>query len=370
VRFLYCTPYPVLAENSGAARRVLGIARALAGAGHEVRLLSPPDRDEVPAPQGTLTHRHYRVSHRGAYFANRALARVLRQQRDWQADLLIAAFPYQVLMLRRHCAATGTPLVYDAHNLEAVRFRELGGLLTPTLVRWAERGMIDAARAVLAVSEADRAAFRSYHGTESLLLENGVDTQRFTPAAADAPPPAGIDPRRRQRTALFFGAFDYAPNREALRDLLRLDWPLRTPGLPPTQLLVIGRRAPSWAHGHHGVRVLGAVERIEPYVSAANIVLAPLSSGGGTRLKIIEALACAQVVLATHFGAEGLAADERAGLYRCSREQFGKALRALLRQPLAPGANAAGRHWALGRDWRQLVATIDWGALARVEVRP
>jgi glycosyltransferase involved in cell wall biosynthesis len=228
------------------------------------------------------------------------------------------------------------------------------------LVRRAEARLARHARALLAVSPEDQRAFSAIYRRTAVLLPNGVDTRLFTPGLADGDLRQGLH-LGDGRVALYCGSFDYGPNREALDHLLRLDWPLRTPGRPDAHLLVIGRRPPRHAKSRHGVAVAGEVDDVVPYLRLAHLVLAPLKRGGGTRLKIIEALACGQEVLSTRFGAGGICADGVAGLHLCEPQEFDSRLRALLDSSISPGGNAEGREWALGMDWRSLVGAVDWG---------
>jgi hypothetical protein len=94
------------------------------------------------------------------------------------------------------------------------------------------------------------------------------------------------------------------------------------------------------------------------------LVLAPLTSGGGTRLKIIEALACGQHVLSTSFGAAGLSSQPVPGLQLCELAEFPAQLQHRLQGRLQPGSNTAGRRWATGMSWRSLVSNINWHAIA------
>jgi glycosyltransferase involved in cell wall biosynthesis len=215
------------------------------------------------------------------------------------------------------------------------------------------------ARALLAVSPEDQLAFRAIYRRAAVLLPNGVDTRVFAPGRADGDLRRGLH-LGDGRVALYCGSFDYGPNREALAHLLRLDWPLRTPGRADTHLVVVGRRPPRQAKSRLGVHVAGEVEDVVPYLRLAHLVLAPLTRGGGTRLKIIEALACGQEVLSTRFGAAGICGDGVAGLHLCEPQEFDTRLRALLDSPIAPGGNAEGREWALGMDWHSLVGVISW----------
>jgi glycosyltransferase involved in cell wall biosynthesis len=364
VRILATSPYRVWPADSGPAARTLGIARTLAEMGHEVTLLgsgAPSARD--PAPPVRL--RSYAAHGRLGHFTNRDFRRAYRRELAERPDLVISSYPYQALMLVGPAARACVPIVYDAQNVEADRFRRLGRPLRARVVRRAETLLCSRARAILAVTVEDQALIERYYGRRSVLLPNGVDLARFQPGAPDRTllDRYGLQDRR---VALFFGSLDYGPNRDALRFLVRDAWPVVRDRVPAAGLLVVGRQPPEWARGVPGVVVAGPVDDIVAHIRLAHVVAVPLSAGGGMRLKVVEALACGQTVLSTPFGATGLAADGE-GLLLAERDRFAVRLAELLERSATPGANAAARRLAACFDWRRLVARVDWEALA---VRP
>jgi glycosyltransferase involved in cell wall biosynthesis len=311
------------------------------------------------AAHGPLGH-FFNVDFRRAY---------RRELAERRPDLVVASYPYQAFMLLGPSARAAVPVVYDAQNVEAHRFRSLGRPLEAQAVRAAEAFLCSRARAILAVSAEDQELLEKYYGRRALLLPNGVDVARFRPAARD---PDLVDRYglRGRRVALFFGWLDYPPNRDALRYLVREAWPAVRARVSGAVLLVVGHHPPEWARGAEGVVVAGPVEDIVAHIRLAHVVAVPLAAGGGMRLKIVEALACGQTVLSTRFGATGLPADGE-GLLLAERDEFASRLARLLLDTPAPGANAAARRLAAGFDWRRLVARVDWkalaGRLARVE---
>ena len=363
MRILLTTPYTLWPESSGGARRTLGVARALAALGHDVSLLCC---GEPPPPKvlGTIGRAcGYLGGGRIGHFFNPRFARALEAALQQGQDMVLAAFPYQAQMLVRACRRHRIALVYDAHNFEAERFANMGNPLVAGLVGVAERHLARYAQAVLAVSDAEQLALQArYHCTVE-VLRNGVDADTFVPAAPDQDLVDRLGLRGR-RVALFCGSFDYRPNREALARLFEIDWPIRLPGMADTHLLLVGRDLPDDCRGRRGVVVTGEVDDVVPYLRLAHLVLAPLSSGGGTRLKIIEALACGQQVLSTPFGAAGLSGVPIPGLSLCEQALFPQQLRSRLELPIEPGSNDAGHHWARSLSWQTLVAGVDWLRLA------
>lgn len=363
MRILLTTPYTLSPESSGGARRTLGVARALAALGHDVSLLcsgEPPP----PTALGAIGRAcGYPGGGRIGHFFNPRFARALEAALQQGQDMVLAAFPYQAQMLVRACQRHRVALVYDAHNCEAERFASMGNPLVSGLVGVAERHLSRCAQAVLAVSVDDRRALQARYHCPVELLPNGVDVDAFTPAVPDQDLIDRLGLRGR-RVALFCGSFDYRPNREALARLFETDWPIRLPGMADTYLLLVGRDLPDDCRGRQGVVAAGEVDDVVPYLRLAHLVLAPLSSGGGTRLKIIEALACGQQVLSTRFGAAGLSAHPIPGMSLCEQALFPQQLRTKLEVPIEPGGNDAGHRWARSLSWQTLVAAVDWLHLA------
>jgi sugar transferase (PEP-CTERM/EpsH1 system associated) len=156
---------------------------------------------------------------------------------------------------------------------------------------------------VLAVSEADRDTFaRLYPGAAKRPIEivaTGVDTQFFAPAPSEAS----------SRDLVFTGSMDWLPNEDAMLYFCRDILPLIRAREPAVSLSIVGR-APTPAvqklAAEHGIVVTGRVDDVRPFMRDAAVYIVPLRIGGGTRLKIFEAMAMGKAVVSTTVGAEGL----------------------------------------------------------------
>jgi glycosyltransferase involved in cell wall biosynthesis len=131
------------------------------------------------------------------------------------------------------------------------------------------------------------------------VVENGVDTARFAPAGTTGP----------RRRLIFVGSLDYYPNIEAVTWFTRRIWPGLRQRFPEWQLVLVGAN-PSPAvrelRNEPKVEVTGTVPDVRPYYQDAIASVVPLHTGGGTRLKILEAMASGVPVVSTTLGAEGL----------------------------------------------------------------
>lgn len=163
-----------------------------------------------------------------------------------------------------------------------------------------ERRMLRAFRYVTAVSEKDAQVFRRLSpATEVIVVPNGADLTRFTPVT-------GADDGR---TVTMMGTMAYLPNRDGAIYFHQAIWPSVRALCPPARLVVLGHQAPArlpQLRGSAGVEVKEPVGDIEPDLAAATIVVVPLRAGGGTRIKILEALAMGKPVVTTSVGCEGL----------------------------------------------------------------
>ncbi|BAJ01532.1 glycosyltransferase [Shewanella violacea] len=154
-----------------------------------------------------------------------------------------------------------------------------------------------------------------------LVLENGFDRHYFHPQQK----PVNSHP-----TLVFTGTMDYPPNVDGMRWFMQKIWPLILAKLPNAKLLIVGTRPTaevySWQDGERVV-VTGEVPDIRPYYAMADVYICPLRIGGGTRLKLVEALAMERPVVSTRVGAQGLAlCDQQHICYADNASQFANSI--------------------------------------------
>ncbi|MHB1354409.1 MAG: glycosyltransferase [Anaerolineae bacterium] len=213
--------------------------------------------------------------------------------------------------------AARPPMLFDAYNAEWLLQLRAAQTDWRKVSRWPaalystmqsqrlrsyERRICLAARQVLAVSQADAAALQQLDADITpRVLPNGVDTERNRP---------GLPPDDITHPALVFtGKLDYRPNSDAALWFADKVWPLIRARKPLAQWYLVGKNPGQQLAALaklDGVHVTGYVPEIQPYLAAADCYIAPLRVGGGTRLKLLEALACGLPIVATSQGAEGL----------------------------------------------------------------
>ena len=155
---------------------------------------------------------------------------------------------------------------------------------------------------VIAVSEVDRDTFRDTYGVAQVSsIPTGVDVDFFHPSASGAGAP---------RELVFVGSMDWMPNVDAVAWFVTDILPLVRRHVPDASLSIVGRdptrTVRELAARVPGVAVTGTVPDVRPYLERCAAVVVPLRIGGGTRLKIFEAMAMEKAVVSTHIGAEGL----------------------------------------------------------------
>ena len=296
------------------------------------------------------------------------MARRIREITSHQHfEVLHVEFPFLAPYLSAISPRCRARRVLSTHNVDSLRFeRELeispwGGrrlvILADRLLfpHW-ERDAVRRFDSVVTVSDADRLWIeRNAPGVPVFLAPNGVDVDHYRPIG-----PAAATP-----TVVFTGSMNYPPNQDAviwfadnvveqLRTKLgeiRFD----VVGADPSPAVRALCRRP-------GVRVTGAVPDVRPYLADSIALVVPLRSGGGTRLKILEAMAMARPVVSTAIGAEGLKVTHgRDILIADDPERLAEEIATLARVPeLGARLGAAARQLVVSEyDWRICLRGLD-----------
>ena len=217
--------------------------------------------------------------------------------------------------------------------------------------RW-ERRVLSQASAVAAVTEADARVMERLSGGQPVgVVANGVDTRAFS----QVEPAVGSD------KVLFVGNYEYAPNVDAIEWALTEVFPRLWRQRPGARFIVCGHAMPeAWRHRFTDARIewRGYVPDLAEVQAEAAAFLAPLRFGGGSKLKVLEALAAGLPLVSTLEGVSGL--DVVDGVHAHlggTAEALAGALAAVLGQP--DHARALG---AAGRE--HVAARFDWSASA------
>jgi sugar transferase (PEP-CTERM/EpsH1 system associated) len=203
------------------------------------------------------------------------------------------------------------------------------------------------------VSERDAEWFRNQTTAQQVhVVPNGVDLDYFQPCTQP----------EEHNTLIHAGSMDWRPNVDAVMYFLREIYPSILQRAPDVQFLIVGRNpadsVASFASRYQGVHITGTVEDTRPFVCKSGVFVVPLRVGGGSRLKILNALAMGKAVVSTSIGAEGLDVEDGKHLLLADTpETFTERTVALLRDP--------AKRRRLGIAGRALVeARSGWDAVA------
>lgn len=234
-----------------------------------------------------------------------------------RAQALIAEAPYDLLIcdfvqMARNAFELDVPakLLFQ-HNVEAQIFerhaKSDASWARRALMRqqWKKMRRFESAAGsqfdgVVAVSPQDRAIFQRDYGWQHVqTIDTAVDVDYFQP---DGEPTDS-------QSVVFVGSMDWLPNQDGVRFFVEKIWPLVREARPEAIFQIVGRNptpAIRKLGAIPGVEVLGTVPDVRPPQREAAVVVVPLLVGGGTRLKIFEAMAMGKAIVSTALGAEGL----------------------------------------------------------------
>lgn len=375
-------PYPA---HQGTTLRNFGLLNGLAGRGHKVSLLTfeddrPPDDESY----GLLKElcEHFAL----AQFPTRStINRIVdlaqghtdMARRLWsdgfraRLELLTELNQFDIIHIEGIEMAPYIPyikgdakVIYDAHNAEYALQQRIAerasspvrrlysGIQAARLKQW-EAEVCTVCDHVIAVSERDADHLRALNAeTPITVLSNAIDTNDYSIATV----PADIS-----RPALVFtGKMDFRPNVDAALWFADAILPLIHQQQPGVEFVIVGK------HPHPNLAVLrskehivltGFVPEIEPYMAAADVYIAPLRMGSGTRFKLLQAMAMKRPIVSTTIGAEGLDVIDKIHLFLADTpESFAEAVLNVLSQPK--------ESQTMTQDAYQLVTQrYDWAAI-------
>lgn len=326
-------PYPPI---DGGSKAMHNLTRGLVDAGHLVKVLciSTPKNDlkldELPAEYrertniesvfvdtslnvvdaftDLITADNYNISR---FFSPDMDIRLIRLLTEQKFDIIqlesLFMTPY-IPTVRRY---TNAPIILRSHNLEhVIQDRIASGernflkrpyrkFLAKQLHTY-EMEMLDRVDGVVAISPLDAEHFME-HGTRTpvITIPFGVEPSEYEP-----------DDRVRSGPPVFFhlGSMDWLPNEEGIRWLLDTVWPKVLLKRPNAKLHLAGNKMPAdlLEREQKGVTIKGRVKSALDYMRSKQVMVVPLFSAGGMRVKIIEGMALGKVVIATPIGAEGI----------------------------------------------------------------
>lgn len=341
------------------------VARAASSWGGRVEIIGVPlgiRNSPLRLIRGLVTRKPIQYWNQQSAAAHAAVARLIAE-RDYTVGVAVTTFMWPYLA----SLPPGVPRIVDTHNVDSVNMDRYVTSLVPGPKRWyavrtaanlrhLEREVCGAADQVWVCSR-EEAATLAASGVPSpvMVVANGVDTVRFCPGE-NAPDPCRL---------LFFGKLDYFPNHDAVMYCLREILPQIRATVPEAELQVVGAGASPVLReaiaAAPGATLVGRVDDVAAAIAGAAVVVVPLRAGGGTRLKILEAMAVARPVVSTTVGAEGLGMTDGEELRLADDPaQFAERVVGLLRDPeFANRLGARGRTAVQEKfDWKGIRARM------------
>ena len=400
---LFLTPQLPYPPEKGTALRNWGLVSGLA-ARHEITVLSFVDPGQSPEPAGPLSAvcrveaieppartlrdrlRNMLTTRQPDMALRLASEAYARRLADWLAQERFDVVHVEGIEMAPYLDVIGEgapsrPLViFDDHNCEYLLQQRvfLTDLRIPSrwpgaaysFVQWQRLRRYEArvcrrADRVLAVSEADAAALHKLvPDLEVTVIPNGIDTQIYHPEISGLPTPDSqlLTPNS---TLVFTGTMDFRPNVDAVLWFAREVLPRVRAAVPEVRLVVVGQRPHrrlDVLRDDPAVTLTGWVADTRPHIAQAAVYVAPLRMGGGTRLKLLEAMAMGKPVVATRLGAEGFpVTDGRELLLADTPAEFAEAVVDLLGAPeRRAGLGQACRAFVEERyDWRVIVPQVE-----------
>jgi len=384
MKILWLKAGKLLPVDSGGKIRSYNILRHLARR-HKVTLLSyyggrrDPDYEsaieqQLPgartihtaAPEGTIAQSVdyiLRLPSPAPYAVRKFTDSKVRQEvsqllGDGSMDVAVCDFLSASLNFQQ---SLSTPVVLFQHNVETVLWQRMAntekspirklsyGIEARKMAAY-ETNTLRRFQHIIAVSDNDRNEMLKLEpGCSITVVPTGVDIEKYpvVPSASGDPP-----------IIVFTGSMDWEPNIDAMEYFCQEIWPTVLAQYPNARFQIVGRSPHPRVRrlGSNSIEVTGTVPSVADYLQSATVVIVPLRIGGGTRLKIYEAMAMGKAMVSTSVGAEGL--DVSHGhdvLIADDAPSFAAAILQVLRDPHlrrryeANAAATAGRY-----DWSQI----------------
>jgi polysaccharide biosynthesis protein PslH len=389
MRILFLSPRQCWPPRSGAKLREFHLAAALGRRAELTHVFFSPPGSESPGPADLpFAQKILAVPQPKGYTAGRILRGLFSKKwplpiLNYTSDAMMAALEttmrkqeFDLIHLDSiHMAAyvpmlsraKNLPVIYDWHNIESEAMRRYSkhspsvlraryAAMTAGRLESLEDKILKESYGHLVCSQREREELlRRVPSARIAVIENGVDSGAFAETAA-----AGGERRR----IVFVGWMAYHANAEAAIFFARNIWPGISRQFPQWTLTLVGLDPTPVVRALHGsgnIEVTGTVPDVRPYYAEAVAALVPLRVGGGTRLKILEAMAAGVPVISTALGAEGLAVSPGRDLLIADRDEDWLAhLQTLVQNSgMRRELVAAGRALVCERyDWQVLGRTL------------
>jgi glycosyltransferase involved in cell wall biosynthesis len=249
------------------------------------------------------------------YSSREAVRRIRELCATGRFDLIVCDYLVSMIHLLALRSEISIPIVLFQHNVESLLWKRRLNCARNRIARsiYARQWQLTTAfedtcarlvQGQIVVSEDERRYFAEGRGMTNVLgaVPTGVDFEYYLPS--QAPEPA------EPLTMAFLGSMDWYANEDAVQYFARDIFPIIKNTLPAARFLIIGRNPPAsirrLSSADGSIEVTGTVPDVRPHLRGASLMVLPLRIGGGTRIKLFEAMAMGLPVVSTTIGAEGL----------------------------------------------------------------
>jgi len=260
-----------------------------------------------------------------------ALERVLNEKKP---DLICCEWSPYAIFIRD---VTGPKKMIVAHNIEGHIWQRYWENEKQPFKKWYirnqwkkmesfERAAFGWADGATAVSDIEAREIQQLNQNIQVeVVDNGVDLEYFSPQENNF----------QSKQLVFVGSMNWRPNQDCVQHLVRDILPIVKKTEPDVSAVIVGQKPPREIlelNNPPGVKITGRVDDVRPFIENGTVYTVPLRIGGGTRLKILEAMAMKKAVVSTTIGAEGLdIIDGENILLADSAEEFAEKTLLLLR---------------------------------------
>lgn len=302
------------------------------------------------------------------YRSSLATNQIAKLEREYNYDIVVADF----LSMTPNIMAAGiepAKIIVFQHNVESQiwkrHFESSKNILLRAYmyVQWRryhrfERQTCADFKGIIAVSEDDASRFREEFGLSNVLghVPTGVDVGFFSELGYSPEP----------RHLVFLGSMDWMPNIDGVLEFVRTTYPRIRSQCAGVRLTIVGRNPTpavrALQDSDPSIQVTGTVDDVRPYMSRASVSVVPLRVGGGTRIKIFEAMAMGIPVVSSTIGAEGLPVEDGSNIFVADDpETFAQRVVALLQDSSrARSMGNAGKLMVSEKfSWRTAVGQFD-----------
>jgi sugar transferase (PEP-CTERM/EpsH1 system associated) len=397
MRILYVAPKIPWPATDGGRIAIYELVRHMTERGHQAAFLgfgTPQAADELRAHAGLLWARA--VSHNTATNPFSALWNLLsplpytaaKYKSGAMADAIHTALQEELFDLvqleNTHMAhylglvqKHNKPAVLRLQNVESLLAQRYARTVAPP-VNWYvslqarrmarfEARACEQASLCLAITEEDAQRVRRLAPDAQVSVSPaGVDLERYYPQPMEEEP----------GTVVYVGALNWLPNVDSVRWFRNELWPRIQKDEPTARWIIVGKDPPAdilrWPEEDRSIAVTGFVDDVRVYLHRASVVVVPLRSGGGMRLKILEAMAAGKAVVSTPLGAEGIPASNNEEIVLAPADRtFAPAVVRLLRQGVdRKRIGKAARAWVEQYGWNRIAENLEHEYSALMEARP